>query len=60
MENKFKAGETVVAKINSTLKLVIRRYIDEIYYCKIQHDPLLKELVYFERELIKENDGSGK
>jgi len=54
MENKFKEGETVVAIINPSLKLVIRRYIDSIYYCKIKDEPDKKELVYFERELISE------
>ena len=51
MENKFKEGEVVCALENPTLKLVIRRYVDRIYYCKIQEDPTRKELVYFEREL---------
>lgn len=52
MENKFKEGEVVQAKVNPNLNLVIRRYVDRIYYCKIQSDPTRKELVYFERELI--------
>lgn len=49
--NIFKAGEIVCAKVNPTLNLVIRRYIDRIYYCRIQEEPGKKELVYFEREL---------
>jgi hypothetical protein len=52
MENKFKEGEVVCALVNPTLKLVIRRYVDRIYYCKIQEDLTRKELVYFERELM--------
>ncbi len=52
MENRFKEGEVVQAKVNPTLNLLIRRYVDQIYYCKIQSDPTHKELVYFERELI--------
>ena len=52
MENKFKEGEIVCAKINPGFKLVIRRYVDRIYYCKIQEDLARKELVYFERELM--------
>ena len=52
MENKFKEGEVVRAKVNPTLKLVVRRYVDRIYYCMIQQNPTQKELVYFERELI--------
>jgi|GEM_PF-605961 len=52
MSNKFKEGEVVYAKINPELLLVIRRYVDRIYYCRIQADPTQKEHVYFERELI--------
>ena len=52
MENKFKEGEVVQAKVNPSLDLVVRRYVGRIYYCKIQKDPTHKELVYFERELI--------
>jgi hypothetical protein len=55
MENKFKEGGVVQAKVNPTLNLVIRRYADRIYYCKIQADPTHKELVCFERELIPHN-----
>ncbi len=52
-QNNYNAGDVVYAKVNPTLKLVIRRYIDRIYYCKVQEDPESKELVYFERELIE-------
>ena len=52
MENKYKEGEIVYAKVNPELKLVIRRYVDRIYYCKIQDEPDRKELVYFEREIM--------
>jgi ribosomal protein L21E len=51
MENKYKEGQVVHAKVNPALKLVIRRYVDRIYYCKVQNDPTRKELVYFEREI---------
>lgn len=52
MENKYKEGEIVYAKVDPGLKLVIRRYVDRIYYCKIQDDPNRKELVYFDREIL--------
>ncbi len=54
-ENKFKEGEVVQAKVNPTQNLVIRRYVDRIYYCKIQENPGHKELVFFERELVPHN-----
>ena len=53
MENKYKEGDVVSSKMDPTLKLVIRRYVKRIYYCKIQEDPGRKELVYFERELME-------
>lgn len=52
MENKFKEGETVFAIVNPKEKLVIRRYVDSIYYCQLKEHPEQKELVYFERELM--------
>ncbi len=52
MENKYKEGEIVYAKVKPDQKLLIRRYVDKIYYCKIQKDPTLKELVFFEREIL--------
>ena len=54
MDNIFKEGEEVYAKVDPTLKLIIRRYVDRIYYCKIKEDPMRKELVYFERELMSD------
>ena len=51
MENKYKEGDVVYAKIDPTLKLVIRRYVNKIYYCTVQEDLTRKEFVYFEREL---------
>ena len=52
MENKYREGEFVYAKENPSLRLIVRRYLDDIYYCKIPNEPDRKELVYFERELI--------
>jgi hypothetical protein len=52
MENKYKDGEEVYAKENPIQKLVIRRYLDRIYYCKVLNEPTWDELAYFERELL--------
>jgi hypothetical protein len=54
MGNRYKEGETVYAKVNPGLELIVRRYVDNIYYCKVQNDPERKDLVYFERELTIE------
>jgi hypothetical protein len=53
-QNKYNAGDIVSAKVNPTLKLIIRRYVDQVYYCKIQEYPERDELVYFERELVED------
>ena len=53
VQNKYNPGDVVYAKVNPALSLVIRRYIDQVYYCKIQDDPDRNELVYFERELLE-------
>lgn len=51
-EGKYKEGETVYAIARPTVKLVVRRYIPTIYYCRIAANSDEKELVYFERELM--------
>lgn len=50
--NKYVSGDIVYAKEHPNLKLLVRRYIDRVYYCKVVDYPERKELVYFERELI--------
>lgn len=51
MENKFAEGSTVIAVVTPEVKLTVRRYVDRVYYCRIQPDPGGNDLVYFEREL---------
>lgn len=60
VQNKYLAGDVVDAKVNPDLKLVIRRYIDQVYYCKVQDDPEAKELVYYERELVEDQELKAK
>jgi len=52
MENKFKVGEVLRAKINPNQNLIVKRYVDRVYFCKIQENPAHKDLVYFEQELL--------
>ncbi len=54
VQNKYNAGDVVFSKKNPTTKLLIRRYIDRIYYCKVQDFSERKEEVYFERELVED------
>ena len=53
MESKYKSGEIVIERIRPSLKLIVSRYVDGIYYCFIQERNSKKELVYFERELVR-------
>ena len=56
VQNRYKAGDTVAAKSNPEQKLVIRRYIDQVYYCKVKDNRESKELAYYERELVEDPD----
>ncbi|PKV48054.1 hypothetical protein ATE84_0037 [Aquimarina sp. MAR_2010_214] len=51
-EGKFKPGDTVYAKANPEVKLIVRLYYRRIYYCTFAEDPKKKEVVFFERELL--------
>jgi hypothetical protein len=59
-ESKFKEGDVVVDRTRPTQKLVIDRYLDQVYYCKDQKNPKLKELVYLERELIADTTNGNR
>jgi len=56
MTPEFKAGDIVFAKENAMLKLIIRRYVDSIYYCQVYGQEDKKDKVYFERELMPQSD----
>ena len=51
-EHKYNEGDIVWALEAPNVKLVVRRYVDRIYYCKAYEDLEKKEKVYFERELM--------
>ena len=51
MENRYKEGEEVYATADPAQKLIIRRYVERVYYCRSKDKPDEKDLVYFEREL---------
>jgi hypothetical protein len=53
MENKYKSGEIVSERIRPSMKLIVSRYVNGIYYCLIQERSCKKELVYLEWELEK-------
>ncbi len=49
---KYKVGDTVFTKINPSISLIVRRYIDGIYYCGFQNDPDRWELGLSARALV--------
>ncbi len=51
-EVKYHEGDVVFAKIEPSLKLVIRLYIGGLYYCKVQQDAAREEVVYAENGLM--------
>ncbi len=51
LKSKYQPGDMVFATANPSVKLIIRRYVDRIYYCKTEQQPDSKDLAYFEREL---------
>jgi hypothetical protein len=51
-DNIYKIGSLVTSRDNPSRKLVIRQYYQRIYYCSIVESPEVKELAYFERELM--------
>ena len=50
--NVYQEGTTISAKGNPDVKLIIMKYYQGIYYCAVVGKPELKQLAYFERELI--------
>ncbi len=54
--NIYEEGDTVFAKKHPTVKLIIRRYLQRIYYCRVASNTDLKEQVYFEGELFSERE----
>lgn len=50
--NKYKEGTIVFSRLNPEVELIIRRYVDMIYYCKQKALPDEKDLVFFEREIM--------
>lgn len=51
MENKYKAGEIVFDRIRPGQKLIVERFEDRVYYCKVMEAPHRKAIAYLEREL---------
>lgn len=52
LNNRYSEGDLVSTKETPSKKLVVRRYVGMVYYCKIQGDNTPTELIYFEKDLI--------
>ncbi|WP_169719743.1 hypothetical protein [Algoriphagus marincola] len=51
-DQHFKIGQTVFTKVAPNVKLKVRKFYANIYYCAFVDDPQKKELALFEREII--------
>ncbi|MEQ8925053.1 MAG: hypothetical protein RLO81_04525 [Fulvivirga sp.] len=59
-QREYKDGQIVFAKTNIKQPLIIRRYVDRVYYCKLKDNLLAKEQVYFARELQASPENQSK
>ncbi|MEQ8474421.1 MAG: hypothetical protein RIC35_24705 [Marinoscillum sp.] len=60
MENIFKPGDVVFAKNLPHIKLIVRRFEDEYYYCKVHNHPDNVEQFHYERDLIGSSNPADK
>lgn len=51
MKNHFSTGEIVVDRIRPSQRLMITRFANQLYYCKVEENTNRKELVYLEGDL---------
>jgi hypothetical protein len=51
LENKYKEGSVVYDLKNPAVKMIIRRYLDRIYYCQTEVHSDKPDMVFFEREI---------
>jgi hypothetical protein len=51
-DNIYAEGSVIFAKERPTTPMVIRCYLDKIYYCRNQDKPDENERVYFEPQLL--------
>ncbi|HEV8512050.1 MAG TPA: hypothetical protein VGQ59_02175 [Cyclobacteriaceae bacterium] len=50
-DNLYKEGSIICAKLEPTIKLLITKYRQRIYYCTVVGHPDQTNLAYFESEL---------
>lgn len=52
MENLFKTGEIVYSRNPPRVKMIVRRNVDKVYYCKVFNHPGNREMSFAERDLM--------
>jgi hypothetical protein len=52
MENLYAEGTFITSKNDPARKVIIKPYLERIYYCTAVDDPTQKLLAFFETELI--------
>jgi hypothetical protein len=52
MENIYAEGSTVFARAAPAHPLKVRRFVKRIYYCTDPTNPLAKDQIFYERELM--------
>lgn len=52
-EGQFKIGDTVYSKAAPTIKLIVKRYVRRVYYCRFVDEPDKKDISLFEREIVQ-------
>lgn len=57
---KYNVGEKVTALATPNVQLIVRRFVDRIYFCRPAGSPASPDLVYFERELMSSEADGGK
>lgn len=47
----FKSGDIVFSTKANHIKLIVRRFADDVYYCRVHNHPESKEQFHYERDL---------
>ncbi len=53
-DNIYPEGGFVYAHKAPTIQLMVRKYVNRTYFCRVVKDPASKDLIYFEREITNQ------
>lgn len=60
MKHLFNPGDIVYAKRVPHVKLIVRRYEDEVYHCKVCNHPENRIQIHYEKDLIGSSNPADK